>query len=186
MTRSLVQRLALAAVLWCIAGPARAESILMTVDRPTLLNFLRAATPYSLDVTKAGLTETLTLLNPRELRFETGKIRLKVDCRGEPVPFEGILEPTLAVYFDKARNAFVAKVESLPVSLGAMGTISLEQYLQPLTLPSAFSQTLETGVPGLTIDTLVRDVRVLEDRIEARADLLFRKQPPAARTTTGK
>ena len=105
-------------------------------------------------------------------------IRLKVDCRGEPIGFSALLEPTMAVYFDRARGAFVAKVESLPIKLGSFGTIALDRYLDPIELPVSFSQTLESGLPGLTIDTVIRDVKVLEDRIEAKADLVFKKLAP--------
>ncbi len=179
-------RLLIPSVLLVVAGGApRGESVMMTLDRPTLLNFLRAATPYTFEVTKAGFSETLTLYNPRELRFQDGKIHLKVDCTGEPIPFNAMLEPTLAVYFDRDRNAFVASVESLPVTLGVMGRIHLDRYLKPITIPSSFSQPLDLGIPGLMVDTVVRQLRVLEDRVEARADLVFRKAPPDQQTSAG-
>ncbi len=174
------------AALALLAGAPRAESLQMTLDRPTLLNFLRAATPYDFEVTKAGFTETLTFYNPRELRFEGGRIRLKVDCRGEPIPVSAVLEPTLSLQFDNVRGAYVAKVEALPVSIGALGTVRLDQYVRPIQIPSSFTQTLDTGIPGLTIDAVVRDLKVLEDRIEARADLVFRKVPPARTSTARK
>lgn len=158
----------------------------MTIDRPTTLSFMRAATPYTFDVNVAGFKQRLTLLNPRELRFEGGNIRVKVDCRGESMGVSAVLEPTLAVYFDRQKNAWVAKVQSLPLSLGALGTINLDQYLQPFVLPVSFSQTLEDGIPGLTIDYLIRDLKVLDERIEAKADLLFRRQPPHPATATGR
>jgi len=177
----------LAVATLCIlsAAPgARAESVVMTVNRTTALNFLRAATPYRFDVTTAGFTETFTLFNPRELRFEQGRILLKVDCRGEPIGVDAVLEPTLLLTFDRAQNAYVAKVLSLPVSVGGVGTIYLDRYIDPIILPTAFSNTLEDGIPGLTIDTVIREIKVLDDRIETRADLVFRKLPPGARTST--
>lgn len=165
---------------------ARAESVTMSVDRPTTLNFMRAATPYTISVTAAGLTERFTLFNPRELRFEGGKIRLKVDCRGEPLGVNAELEPTLTVYFDRSKNAFVAKVQTLPVKIATLGTINLDQYIQPIVLPVSFSQTLEAGIPGLTIDYVIRDLKVLDERIEAKADLVFRRQAPATATISGR
>lgn len=167
-----------AAVSGAAVSTATAESVVMTIDRTTALNFLRAATPYKIDVGAAGLSETLTLFNPRELVFVGGRMRLKIDCRGEPIPVEAILEPTMVVTFDRRLNAFVARVESLPIRLGPIGTVQLDQYLDPFILPVSFSQTLESGVPGLTIDYLIRDVKVLDDRVEARADLVFRRTPP--------
>lgn len=177
MRRSLNAALCTVLVLCAVISYAAAESVIMTIDRPTTLNFFRAATPYKIDVGAAGLSETLTLFNPRELVFAEGRIRLKIDCRGEPIPVEAVLEPTMIVTFDRKLNAFVARVESLPIRLGPLGTIQLDQYLEPFILPVSFSQTLESGVPGLTIDYLIREVKVLDDRLEARADLIFRKTP---------
>lgn len=173
--------LALLAVLAAFAGVtgARAESVVMTLDRAAALNFLRAATPYRFEVSTAGFTETFTLINPRELRFEQGRIRLKVDCRGEPIGVNALLEPTLVVTFDRAKNAWVLDVLSLPVTIGGIGTIALDEYIDPVVLPMAFSNTLDDGIPGLTIDTVIRDLKVLDDRIEAKADLVFRRLPPA-------
>lgn len=177
--------LSLGAALTLAAPPTRAESVVMAVDRPTALNFLRAATPYTIQVGAAGLTQRIILFNPRELRFEGGLIRLKVDCRGEPVDVRAVLEPTLEISFDRQQNAFVAKVRSLPLAIGGLGTVQLDSYLDPIVLPSSFSNTLEAGIPGLVIDTVVRELTVLEDRIEAKADLVFRKNPPTPRTAAG-
>ena len=184
--KTLPLALTLGAALALAASTARAESVVMAVDRPTALNFLRAATPYTIQVGTAGLSQRIILYNPRELRFEAGLIRLKVDCRGEPMDVRAVLEPTLEVSFDRQKNAFVAKVRSLPLSLGTLGTIQLDRYLDPIVLPSTFTNTLEAGIPGLVIDTVVRDLRVLEDRIEAKADLVFRKNPPAPATAASR
>ena len=174
---------ALPFILMLAAGATpRAESVTMTIDRPTALHFLRAATPYSFEVTKMGFTEIFTLYHPRDLRFDGGKIRLTVDCRGEPIGFHAELEPTLSVYFDRQKNAFVVKVESLPIKLGALGTIRLDEYLDPVEIPMSFSSPVNIGIPGLSIDTIIRELNVLEDRIEAKADLVFRKEPPPAAT----
>ena len=163
--------------------PAPAESLTMSLDKPTALHFLRAATPYKLEVTKFGLTENFTFYNPRELRFEEGHIRLLIDCRAEPIIFETILEPTLSVSFDRMKNAFVVKVESLPVRIGRLGTINLDNYIDPVVIPVSFKHPLDIGVEGLSVETIIRGLKVHEDRIEAKADLIFRKEPPATMTS---
>ena len=162
--------------------PTPAESLTMSLDKPTALHFLRAATPYKLEVTKFGLTEKFTFYNPRELQFEKGNIRLLIDCRAEPIVFETILEPKLSISFDRMKNAFVVKVESLPVRIGRLGTINLDNYIDPVVIPVSFTHPLDI-VEGLTVETIIRRLKVLEDRIEAKADLIFRKQPPATMTS---
>ncbi|HKY32729.1 MAG TPA: hypothetical protein VJV23_09355 [Candidatus Polarisedimenticolia bacterium] len=161
------------------AATALAESAVMSVDKATALGFLRAASPYTFEAATAGLRERFTFSNPRELRFEQGAIRLKVDCRGETLGVSAVLEPTLTIQFDHRQNAFVARVQSLPATLGGLGTIHLDRFIQPVIIPSSFSNTFDEGIPGLTMSTVIRDLKVLEDRIEAKVDLVFRKAAPA-------
>jgi hypothetical protein len=160
LARSFLISLAVFACAAWATEDVQAESATLSIDRVTTLNFMRAATPFTFEIVAAGFTERFTLFNPRELRFEAGKVRLKVDCRGEPMSVNAELEPTLVVYFD--------------------------QYIQPFVLPVSFSQTLDQGIPGLTIDYLIRDLRVLDEKIEAKADLVFRKQPPRPAASSGK
>lgn len=163
------------AALALAAPPAHAESIVLTIDRATLLNFAKAATPYSFEVGKAGLTETLSLSNPREMQFVNGKIRLRVDCTGEPIPFFAELVPTVSMAFDRQKNAFVATIESMPVKIGPLGTIDLKKYIDPIEIPVNFAAPVDQVAPGLIVDTVIRDLKVLDDRIEARADLVFHR-----------
>ena len=163
------------ALLALAASPARAESVVLTIDRATLLNFAKAATPYSFDVGKSGITETLSLSNPREMQFVNGHIRLRVDCTGEPIPFFAELVPTVSLTFDRAKNAFVATVESMPVKIAPLGTIDLKKYINPIEIPVNFAAPVDSVAPGLIVDTVIRNLKVLEDRIEARADLVFRR-----------
>jgi len=157
------------------ASAALAESVVLNVSRNTALSFMRAATPYTLQVETAGFQARFTLYNPRQLRFEKGKIRLTVDCRGEPFGVNAVLEPTINVYFDHVRNAYMAKVEELPVTVASLGTVRLDQFLDPIVLPVAFTQEVDVGVPGMVVDTVIREIKVLDESIEARADLVFRK-----------
>jgi hypothetical protein len=174
--------LCLGASLTGAVDAASAESATMSVDRATVLSFMRAATPYSFDLTTAGMTERLTFLNPRELRFEQGKARFKVDVRGEPVPVSAVLEPTMSLRFDNQRGAFVAQVESLPISLPGMGTMRLDRYIDPIVVPTSFTNAFfDEKLPGLTVDTLVRDLKILDDRVEAKVDLIFRKEADVTR-----
>ena len=178
--RRFIRATCLAAVLAGALSAPHAESAVMSVDRVAVLGFLRAATPYTFEMNTAGMTQRLTFLNPRELRFEQGKARFKVDVRGEPVPVNAVLEPTMALRFDHQRGAFVAHIESLPVTMPGMGTMRLDKYVDPIVVPTTFTAPLNQNLPDLVVDTIVRDLKILEDRIEAKVDLIFRKasDPP--------
>ena len=171
----------LAAAVTACGTVASAESATMSVDRVTVLSVLRAATPYTFEITTAGMKQRLTFVNPRELRFEQGKAKFRVDVRGEPVPVSAVLEPTMSLRFDNQRGAFVAQVESLPLSLAGMGTMRLDRYIDPIVVPSSFSSPFNEKVPGVTVDTFVRDLKILDDRVEAKVDLIFRKTSDTAR-----
>jgi hypothetical protein len=179
--RKLVRLLCLAASLAGAVGAAAAENATMSVDRASVLGFMRAATPYTIEITTAGMKERFTFVNPRELRFEQGKARFKVDVRGEPVPVSAVLEPTMTLRFDNQRGAFVAQVESLPVSLAGMGTMRLDRYIDPIVIPTTFTNAFNEKIPGLTVDTLVRDLKILDDRVEAKVDLIFRRETDVTR-----
>ncbi|MGH9867238.1 MAG: hypothetical protein ACREAA_03615 [Candidatus Polarisedimenticolia bacterium] len=183
--RRIVRATCLAAALAGALSVPRAESATMSVDRVAVLGFLRAATPYTFEMKTAGMTQRLTFLNPRELRFEQGKARFKVDVRGEPVPVNAVLEPTMALSFDHQKGAFVAQIESLPVTMPGMGTMRLDSYIDPIIVPSMFSSPFNEKLPDLVVDTIVRDLKILDDRIEAKVDLIFRKagDPPRQQAT---
>ena len=177
---------ALLIVAAATAAHVNAEVLRMAIDRPTALGFLRAAMPYTIEVGAAGLMQRFRLSNPRNLIFEKGQLRLSLDCAGAPIPFDGVVEPVLAISFDPRRGAWVVRAESLPVILTGIGTIQLDQFVKPFVLPVVVSTELDAGVKGLSIDLAIRALEILPDRIELRADMAFRPpEPPRAAPSGG-
>lgn len=178
---------ALLTVAALAAAPASAEVLRLAIDRPTALGFLRAAMPYSVEVGAAGLTQRFRLSNPRGIVFEKGKLRLTLDCEGTPIPFDGVVEPVLAISFDPKVGAWIVRAESLPVTLAGIGTIHLDQFVKPFVLPVVVSTELDAGVKGLGVDLAIRALEILPDRIELRADMAFRPpEPPRAPAAVGR
>lgn len=165
----------------CVAGlavQANAGTSTFSVDAATLQNFLVAVTPYEFVVGEGGLSETLRLANPREIRFENGKVKLKIDCRGEPFPLELVLEPVISLEWDESESAWMARVESLPVQLAPLGTFNLAKYVRPVPIPSFFSQLAGDDHVGFILDGKIRSLEILSTKILVTADLTFRPAPP--------
>jgi hypothetical protein len=171
----------LLAVVVCAAGlvvETGAGTTTFTVDAATLQNFLSAVTPYEFVVGQGGLSETLRLANPRDIKFENGKVKLKIDCRGEPFPLELVLEPVISLNWDQAESAWVARIESLPVELAPLGTFNLAKYVRPVPIPSAFSQPAGDDQVGFVLDGKIRSLEILSNEIKVTADMTFRPAPP--------
>jgi hypothetical protein len=185
-----VLRAALPALLLLVSvfmsgNPARAGESTFSVDAPTVQSFLEAVTPYEVMVGKGGLSEILTLANPREIRFQKGRILLKLDCRGEPFPIEMVLEPAITVEWDEEMGAWMARIASFPIEIPLFGKFDLARYLRPYPIPQHFSQPAGNGEVFFSIDGKIKGLQILEDRILVNADLTFRHQAPPEDETAG-
>ncbi|MBI3449589.1 MAG: hypothetical protein HY049_11825 [Acidobacteria bacterium] len=172
----------LASALWL---PASAGTITFTLDPPALESLLRAVTPYEVVVGKHGLSETLTLSNPREVRFVNGGVQLKLDYRGTPLPIEDVLEVSLSLTWNDIKKSYEARIASLPLKLPAFGTIDLADHLRPFSIPSVFSEVAGEGSAQMGIEGKILSLKVLDTMIQASADVTFRKAPPVAPTSPG-
>lgn len=170
---------AFAVVAAAFSTPALAGTVTFTLDPPALESFLRAVTPYQVVIGKHGLSETLTLTNPREVRFANGGVQLKIDFRGTPIPVEDVMDVELSIKWSEVKKSFEARVASLPLKLPAFGTIDLADHLRPFTIPTIFSQVAGEGDQTMGIDGKLLSLRVLDTMIQASADITFRRpQPP--------
>jgi hypothetical protein len=163
-----------------LLGTTNATAVSFTLDTRTLESFLKAATPYELVIGKGGISETLTLSTPREVKFTDGKIRLKIDCRGTPLPIDVVLEPVMTIQWSETKKAYEAKVESLPLKIPSFGTYDLAQYMRPIEIPQVFAHAAGEGGQAMLIEGKIESLKVLETAIEVSADVSFRKAPAAA------
>jgi hypothetical protein len=180
--RNLTMRgLTVAALVCAATAAATAGTVTFTLDPPALESFLRAITPYEVVIGKHGLSETLTLSNPRDVSFAAGGVKLKVDYRGTPLPVEDVLQVSLILQWSEVKKSYEARIASLPVSLPALGTIDLAQHLRPFTIPTVFSEVAGEGSQAMGIEGKILSIKILDTMIQASADVTFRKPaPPAA------
>src|SRR5262245_26096620 len=170
-----------------LIGTTNATAVSFALDTKTLESFLRAATPYELVIGKGGLSETLTLTAPRELKFTDGKIRLKVDCKGSPLPLDVVLEPVMAIQWNEPKKAYEAKIEALPLKIPAFGTYDLAQYMKPIEIPQVFAHAAGEGDQAMLIEGKIDSLKVMDTMIQVSADVSFKKlaapSQPAATPT---
>jgi hypothetical protein len=171
----LIRFLGLSGLALLPAAPAAAGATSFTVDAATVQSFLQAVTPYDFVVGKGGLSETLTLSNPREVRFEKGRVRLRLDVRGTPFPLELVLEPTLTVGWNEEIKAFEARIESLPLEIPAFGTVDIAKYLEAYPIPERFHQPAGDEKVDFMIEGRIHSLRILDKMIHVGADLSFRQ-----------
>jgi len=167
--------LALAASL---VGAPRAGDTTFSVDAAAVQSFLRAVTPYDVEVGKGELNEVLTLSNPRNVRFQDGKVWLTLDCRGQPMPIEMVVTIAIGLRWDEEKKAWMAYLASLPLEIPLFGKIDLAKYVDPYPIPQTFSQPAGNDEVQFSIDGLLKSLKVLDDRILVEADLSFRTLRP--------
>jgi hypothetical protein len=167
--------LAVASGLW--SAPLAGETT-FSVDAAAVQSFLRAVTPYDVSVGKGDLNEVLTLANPRNVRFQDGKVWLTLDCRGQPVPIEMVLTLAIGLKWDEESKAWMAYLASLPLEIPLFGKFDLAKYVDPYPIPQTFSQPAGNDEAPFSIDGLLKSLRILDDRILVEADLTFRTLRP--------
>lgn len=163
---------------------AAAGTASFTVDAATVQNFLRAVTPYTFAVGEGGLSENLTLSNPRDIRFEKGRVHLRLDCTGEPFPLNLVLEPVLTVGWNEDEGVFEARIESLPLEVPALGKVDIADFLRPYPIPAVFYQPAGDEQVDFVIQGRITSLRILNDQIHVGGDLSFRRVAPAAPATS--
>ncbi len=166
------------AALGAATGWVGAGTVTFTLDAPTLHSFLLAVTPYDVVVGKKGLSETVTLSNPRDVRFAGGAVRLRLDCKGTPLPIEEVIDFALGIRWNEVKRTFEARVETLPMKIPVLGSIDLAEYLRPITIPGAFSQSTGEGEQALGLEWKITSLRILDTMIQVGADLIFRRPAP--------
>ena len=157
---------------------ARAGDTTFSVDAAAVQSFLRAVTPHDVVVGQKELQETLTLANPREVTFRDGKVHLKLDCRGTPIPIEMVLQIAIGVRWDEKEQAWMAYLASLPLNIPLFGKFDLAKYVEPYPIPKTFSQPAGNDEVQFSIDGLLKSLKILDDRILVEADLSFRPIAP--------
>ena len=143
--------------------------------REAVLSLFQAAAPYKLDVGAGLLSESLVLSEPKDLRFEEGKIFFSMRCEGSPFPLDQVLHPVLT--FRRQTSGYQLVLESLPLSVPGFGRVDLKDLFPPVDLQALLRQGIVLSGRPTVLEVRVERVSVLSDSVELSARLLLTPVP---------
>ena len=177
----------LAALAACFAAPApppdtapgRPE-VRFTITEGALLDWLKAATPYTFSVGNQVLKLDLTLSEPRDLQLLDSRATLKVRLRGASLGVDQIIQPVLTLSHDATHGRYAVVVLSLPVQVPGLGTIDLKDSLPKIDIPELIEDLYRFGDRPVALNLDIRRIAVLEHALEIGADVNFAPATAAA------
>lgn len=160
-------------------APAAGRSeVRFTIGESALLDWLKAATPYTFSVGSQYLKADLILSEPRELRLLDSRATLKVRLRGRTLPVDQVLQPVLTLRHEPARNRYYVVVSSLPVQLPGLGPIDLKDSFPQIEIPGLLQDLWRFSDRPVALDLDIRRIAVLDHALEIGADVRFSPASP--------
>jgi hypothetical protein len=163
--------------LMAAAPVERPEDVKVQLSREAVLNILKGAMPYRIDVGTNILKETLTFSDPRDLAFAEGRVTFGVRCQGTPFPVDQVLRPIFT--FRQGSAGYLLVVESLPVAIPGYGHVDLKDLFAPVDLSTLLRQGVNLSGRPATLEIKVQRIRVSKESIDFSARLQI--SPLAAR-----
>ena len=164
------------------AAPGARPEVRFTITEGALLDWLKAATPYTFSVGNPVLKIDLTLSEPRDLQLSDSRATLKIRLRGGSLGVDQIIQPVLTLNHDAAHARYAVVVSSLPVQVPGLGTIDLKDSLPKVDIPELIEDLYRFGDRPVALNLDIRRIAVLEHALEIGADVNFAPAGgPAAR-----
>ena len=156
---------------------AEGEDLTLSLGRSALQRLIAAATPYRLELGSSLLREVLTFSDPRDLRFQDGKISFSIRCQGAPFPVDQVLRPVLSLR-PSGKGGYQAVVESLPLKIPGFGTVDLRDAMEPVEIQSLLQQTVFLQGRPAQLDVRVQRIVIRSEQIEMAASLTLKPETP--------
>ena len=184
-----VDRIAALAVALVLAGGAAAAEgpaamkpgadLAWTHTVTEIEDLARAALPLRFDVGGQWTGQKLVVEDVSDLRMETGKARLKIKGRIEPLGIPIDAEPVLTLRFEPLRGEHQVGLQSLTLTLGVLGKIDLSRLLGPWVIkPDQVFVVPVRGGDGIGMQVSIRRLDISAAGLRAEADVRY-FPPPA-------
>lgn len=160
--------------------PAARSDVRLTITENALLDWLKAATPYTFSVGNQILKVELTLSEPRELQLLDSRATLKIRLRGNSLGVDQVIQPVFTLNHDAARGRYYIVVSSLPVQLPGFGGIDLKDSFPKFEVPELLEDLYRFGDRPIALNLDIRRIAVLEHALEVGADVNFAPASTAA------
>lgn len=176
------------------AGPAQGPGVprpgvnlIWTHSATELEDLARAALPLRFDIGGQWTGQKLVVEDVGDLRTESGRARVHVRGKIHPLGVPLDAEPVLTLRFDALRGEHVVALQSLTLTLGALGKVDLSRLLGPWVVrPEQAFVVPVRGGEGIGMQVTVRRLDLSAAGLRAEADVrYFPPPPPAARQAGG-
>jgi hypothetical protein len=161
------------------AATVERSEVRFTITEEALLDWLKAATPYTFSVGNQLLKVELTLSDPRELKLLDSRATLRIRLQGSSLGVDQMIQPVFTLNHDAARSRYFVVVSSLPVQLPGFGTIDLKDSLPKFEIPELLENLYRFGDRPVALNLDIRRIAVLEHALEVGANVNFAPAPPA-------
>ena len=183
---SLIAALVLGVTMALSATPppepaADRSGVHFTITEAALLDWLKAATPYTFSVGSQLLKIDLTLSEPRELRLRDSRATFQVRLKGNTIPVDQVVSPIFLLRHDESLNKYFVVISSLPVQLPGLGTIDLKDSFPKFELPALVQDIWRFSDRPVAVNLDICRIAVLDHAVEIGANVIF---TPAAPTGT--
>jgi hypothetical protein len=154
------------------AAPDRSE-VHLTIGEAPILEWLRAATPYTVTVGSPIVGADLVFQEPSELHLKEGAVSLKIRVKGRTIPLDQVISPVVAIVYDPNLNKYFGVLASLPIQLPGLGPIDLKDYIPRFEIPDVLEDLWRFPDRPVGLTLRIRRITVRERLLEVGADVAF-------------
>jgi len=183
MCAGLMGALVLSGAMPFAAAPSPAPApdrsgVRFTITEAALLDWLKAATPYTFSVGNQLLKIDLTMSEPKDLRLQDSKATFQVRLRGTNIPVDQVLTPVFTLRHDEALDKYFVVVSSLPLQLPGVGTFDLKDSFPRFEVPGMVQDIWKFSDRPVAVNLDIRRIAVLDHAVEIGADVIFTPAVP--------
>ncbi|MFQ5718424.1 MAG: hypothetical protein ACE5IK_02635, partial [Acidobacteriota bacterium] len=137
---------------------------------------IRAAVPHVVELDAGLFRERVVLDDPHAVRLVAGGLDLEMTATGSPVPFSAEVAPHVRL-LPVAAGGWQVAVDSLPVTVGRLGTYDLASFIDPVPIETVVSSLLALPGGELSVELTVTAVEITSAGIEIRLRPAFTPVP---------
>jgi len=160
------------------------SGVRFTITEAALLDWLKAATPYTFSVGNQVLKIDLTLSEPKDLRLQDSKASFQVRLKGTTIPVDQVVAPVFLLRHDDSLNKYFVVISSLPVLLPGLGTVDLKDSFPKFELPELIQDIWKFSDRPMAVNLDIRRIAVLDHAIEIGANVIFTPAAPVGTRRT--
>jgi hypothetical protein len=164
-------------------APADRAQIRLSLGERALLEWLKAASPYTVTVKASLFTTDLIFSDPSDLVLKDSRASFRIRVRGRTVPLDQVLKPVITLRYDARVQKYYVVVQSLPLQMPGLGAIDLKEFIPDWEVPPLVENFWRFSDKPVGMDLNVRRVAIIDHAIEIGADISFNLINPSGGRT---